>query len=112
MFATVPSSGATTEFSIFIASNTKIVSPFFTACPGLALIDKTLPGIGAVTLMLPSAPDAAGAEAGAALAAGAAFAEKQRDFRKHPLPGNEPQNRGNHHTCRKEKTNINKRILQ
>ena len=44
--------------------------------------------------------------------AGAAFAEKQRDFRKHPLPGNEPQNRGNHHTCRKEKTNINKRILQ
>ena len=74
MLATVPSSGATTEFSIFIASNTKIVSPFFTACPGLALIDKTLPGIGAVTLMLPSAPDAAGAGVGAALAAGAAFA--------------------------------------
>ena len=43
---------------------------------------------------------------------GDAFAEKQRDFRKHPLPRNEPQNRGNHHTCRKEKTNINKRILQ
>ena len=75
MLATVPSSGATTEFSIFIASNTKIVSPFFTACPGLALIDKTLPGIGAVTLTLPSLPVAAGAGAACwtAFAGAAAF---------------------------------------
>ena len=48
------------------------MSPFFTDCPGLALIDNTLPGIGAVTLTLPSLPVAAGAGAAAGAFAGAA----------------------------------------
>ena len=72
MLATVPSSGATISFSIFIASRIKITSPFLTACPTDALTDNTFPGIGAFTLIPPAEPDAAGAAGAGAAAAGAA----------------------------------------
>ena len=76
MLATVPSCGATTGVSIFIISNTKIGSPFFTCLPTADSSLNTLPAAPASILMLPAAPDAfgaavAGAEA-AALGAGAA----------------------------------------
>ncbi len=44
MLATVPSSGATTGISIFIASRMIMLSPAFTACPTDASIFRTLPG--------------------------------------------------------------------
>ena len=74
MPATVPSCGATTGISIFIASRITIASPAFTACPTLASTLNTLPGTEAFTSIAPAA--AAGfAAAGAALGAafGAAF---------------------------------------
>ena len=60
------------SFSIFIASRTRTVSPFFTAWPAAAFTATIFPGIGAVTLTEPAAPaGAAGAGAGAAAGAGA-----------------------------------------
>ena len=53
------------SFSIFMASRTRITSPFFTACPTAALTATTLPGIGADTLTEPAAPAGAAAGAGA-----------------------------------------------
>ena len=70
MLATVPSSGATTGISIFIASIITTVSPFFTLCPTLASILNTFPAAPAFTCMEP-APFAAAGAAGAAF--GAAF---------------------------------------
>ena len=58
MLATVPSCGATTGISIFIASRMMMESPAFTACPTLASTLHTLPGTEAVTFTLP-APAAA-----------------------------------------------------
>ena len=77
MLATVPSSGATTGISIFIASRMMTASPFLTACPTLTSTLKILPAAPASTLMLPAAPLALGAAAGAlgaALGAAGAFA--------------------------------------
>ena len=75
MLATVPSSGATTSFSIFIASRIRITSPFFTAVPTPAFTFRILPGIGAATSIEPAAAGAAGAAgAGAAAATGAGAA--------------------------------------
>ena len=72
MDATVPSSGATISFSIFIASRITRTCPLFTAWPTEALTPRIFPGIGAVTFTLPSPPaGAAGAGAGAGAAAGA-----------------------------------------
>ena len=73
MLATVPSSGATTSFSIFIASRIINTSPFFTACPTLALTDKILPCIGEFTLTEPCAPEAFGAALGAAAGYGIGY---------------------------------------
>ena len=73
----VPSCGATTSFSIFIASRIKTTSPRETLAPGCAFTSRILPGIGALISTDPAAPPAvfAGAAgAGAAGAAGAAFA--------------------------------------
>ena len=42
---TVPSRGARSAFSIFMASITTTSSPFFTAWPGTAFTAMTLPGI-------------------------------------------------------------------
>ena len=75
--ATVPSCGATTGISIFMASSTRTVSPAFTAVPTPASILQIFPGTEAVTSTLPAAPAGAaafGAAAGAAFGAGAAFA--------------------------------------
>ena len=52
------------SFSIFIASRTRITSPFFTACPTAALTATTLPGMGADTLTEPAVPAGAGPGAG------------------------------------------------
>ena len=70
MLATVPSLGATTGISIFIASMVTTGSPDFTAWPTAASILNTLPAAPASTRMLPAAP-AGAAALGAAL--GAAF---------------------------------------
>ena len=59
MLATVPSSGATTGISIFIASTVTMVSPVFTTCPTLASILNTFPAAPAFTWMLPAPADAA-----------------------------------------------------
>ena len=78
MLATVPSCGATTGVSIFMISNTRIVSPLLTACPTDASTLKTLPAAPASTFTLPAAPAAGagaaafGATAGAAARLGAA----------------------------------------
>ena len=69
MLATVPSCGATTGISIFIASRMITGSPAFTACPTLASTLNTFPAAPAVTFTEPA--EAAGAAFGAA--AGAAF---------------------------------------
>ena len=69
MLATVPSEGATTGISIFIASRTTTVSPAFTACPTLASTLNTLPAAPASILTEPAPALAAGAAAGAALGA-------------------------------------------
>ena len=76
MVATVPSCGATTGISIFMASSTRTASPAFTAVPAAASILQILPGTEAVTSTLPAAPAGAAAfgAAGAAFGAGAAFA--------------------------------------
>ena len=98
MLATVPSSGATTGISIFIASTTTTASPFFTACPTLASILNTLPAAPASTLMLPApAALAAGAAAGAALgaalgAAGAATGANLKTYQPSKL-----RNKGLYH---------------
>ena len=79
MPATVPSSGATTGISIFIASRITIGSPAFTDAPALASILNTLPGTEAVTSTDPAAAaGAAGAAAGAGAAFGAAFGAAAR----------------------------------
>ena len=62
--AIVQSAGEVMSFSIFIASNTRKTSPFFTASPALTLILTIVPGIGAVTVFAP-ADGAEGAAAGA-----------------------------------------------
>ena len=79
MLATVPSSGATTSFSIFIASRIRRTSPFLTACPTDAFTERIFPGIGAFTFTEPAPADLAaaglaalGAAFGALAAAGAA----------------------------------------
>ena len=54
MLATVPSCGATTGISIFIASTITMLSPAFTACPTDASIFTTLPGTEAVTFTEPA----------------------------------------------------------
>ena len=74
MLATVPSSGATTGISIFIASIITTASPFFTASPTFFSILNTLPAAPASTFFAP-APAAAAGAAGAAFGAalGAAF---------------------------------------
>ena len=71
MLATVPSSGATTGISIFIASTVTMASPAFTACPTLASILNTFPAAPAFTWILPAPAGAAafGAAAGAAFGA-------------------------------------------
>ena len=73
--ATVPSCGATTGISIFMASSTRTVSPAFTAAPTFASILQILPGTEAVTSTLPAAPAGAAAfgAAGAASASGDAY---------------------------------------
>ena len=71
MLATVPSCGATTGVSIFITSNTKMVSPLLTAVPGFASSLNTFPAAPASILMLPA--PAAGAAVAAGAAAGVAF---------------------------------------
>ena len=68
MLATVPSSGATTGISIFIASIITTASPFFTLCPTLASSLNTLPAAPAFTWIEP-APAAGAAAFGAAGAA-------------------------------------------
>ena len=73
MLATVPSSGATTGISIFIASMITTASPFETFCPTFASILNTLPAAPASTLIPPAAPAALGA-AGAAFGATGAVA--------------------------------------
>ena len=45
--------GATTSFSIFIASKTSRTSPSLTVCPTLAFTPRILPGIGAFTFTPP-----------------------------------------------------------
>ena len=78
ILATVPSSGAATGISIFIASIVTTASPAFTAVPTGASILTTLPCVPALTLIEP-APAAAAFFAGAfgaataAAGAGAAF---------------------------------------
>ena len=76
-----PEAVAKTSFSIFMASSNNTRSPLFTESPTLTLTFKILPGIGAVTVIAPSATGAGaagasgagvGAGAGAAGAAGAA----------------------------------------
>ena len=69
MLATVPSSGATTGISIFIASMMITASPFFTLCPTLASSLNTFPAAPAFTSMLPAFPAAGAAAFGAALGA-------------------------------------------
>ena len=61
MLATVPSCGATTGISIFIASRMITGSPAFTACPTLASTLNTFPAAPAVTFTEPA--EAAGAAA-------------------------------------------------
>ena len=74
MLATVPSCGATTGISIFMASTTTPGPPALSAWPTFASTLKTFPAAPAVTLMLP-APEAGAAALGAAFGAalGAAF---------------------------------------
>ena len=78
MPATVPSSGATTGISIFIASRITIGSPAFTAWPALASSLNTLPGTDAVTSMEPALAAGAAAAGAAAGAFGAAFGAAAR----------------------------------
>ena len=56
MLATVPSCGATTGVSIFMISNTRTASPFFTAWPTEASILNTFPAAPASILTLPAPP--------------------------------------------------------
>ena len=58
MLATVPSCGATTGISIFIASTITMLSPAFTACPTDASIFTTLPGTESVTFTEPAPAEA------------------------------------------------------
>ena len=80
MLATVPSAGATTGISIFIASRITTASPFLTWAPTCFSILKILPAAPASTLMEPApaagaaALGAAGAALGAALGAAAGAA--------------------------------------
>ena len=72
ILATVPSCGATTGVSIFMISNTRTASPFFTAWPTEASILNTFPAAPASILTLPAPPAGAAAFGAAAGAAGAA----------------------------------------
>lgn len=75
ILSTVPAPDAIISFSIFMASRMTRTSPLFTGWPSLTLMSRTVPGIGAVTVLAPAAAGAAGAgAAGAGAAAGAAGA--------------------------------------
>ena len=58
--AITPSCAAQISFSIFIASNTRTASPFFTEAPACAFTATILPGIGAVIFTAPALPEVFG----------------------------------------------------